>query len=294
VNIDLRPYVCILDCCQDQTLFSTRKEWTIHEQSFHWNQWSCKDCSTTFPNLGDFEDHMRRSHSILPAEYHKLELAKSYRQAKPIHSLVPCEICGAVTTLKERPRHVGREMEEIARFVLGPYETAFDLGDESGDAEGDVVDETGSQDRTDQHQSEVNETRYSVAGEAPSNQDTSTKASDSGEEPIIAEECHDGTEADSFEDGEGGNVSSEDRETESEAGSEATPDVDKNAGAVEPRSVSGTTTDSSGSRLTGYHARAKGRGFWFCHIYHHWNAEDLAPERCSQCNHMRCPQCTAE
>lgn len=42
------------------------------------------------------------------------------------------------------------------------------------------------------------------------------------------------------------------------------------------------------------HARPSMRGWWYCHTGGHMNNPALAPERCSQCGHPRCPHCYVE
>lgn len=163
ILLDLRPYLCVFDnCSQNKTLFSTRKEWFNHELDCHWNYWSCSDCQQTLTSLSIFEEHMRRAHSISVAEYHRQNLAKACRRKKSESSSVSCDICGAVTTLKDRVRHVGRHMEGIALFALGTWEQGeYEYEDEVGEDDeelGELKDEEGDLGivNTDEDQSEVN------------------------------------------------------------------------------------------------------------------------------------------
>lgn len=98
---------------------------------------------------------MRRIHSISVVEYHNRNLARVCRRTKDKSSLVPCEMCGATTSLKDCVRHMGRHMEDIALFALGTWEQDENEHDsevsdeEEEDNEDEDVGENESQSRDD-------------------------------------------------------------------------------------------------------------------------------------------------
>jgi hypothetical protein len=172
ILLDLRPYICVFEKCPNrQTLFSTRKEWSNHEIHYHWNYWRCNKCQQKFPGVIDFEVHMRRDYKLLAADYRSSGLAKTCRISRDKNSPILCELCGIQTTLKDRFRHLGRHMEDIALFALGTWE---------GDGEDEVTDDI--EEGSEQEEEEVAERSAESTPGIPKTEDMSvSKNQESGD-----------------------------------------------------------------------------------------------------------------
>ena len=129
---DLRPYICTYEYCADaKTLYNTRKEWTVHEDSVHRRIWRCLEhAKMTFQNRAAYKDHLKLQH---PQEA-QLQSFQLIRAGESTTSLPdrPCPICQAEfpssSTLQD---HIAFHLERIARFAL-PRSTRVDDESTSG------------------------------------------------------------------------------------------------------------------------------------------------------------------
>ncbi|KAI9847544.1 MAG: hypothetical protein M1838_000843 [Thelocarpon superellum] len=142
VYSDLQPYLCISKDCPLQ-LFSSRQEWSLHDLNNHRKEWRCPSCpqhKSASPHL--LEAHFRDRHP----EYAAAQFAALVLLGEaPIESVAAsaCPFCDWETKLrddnpdlavgvtvsvthKQYQKHVGRHLEQVARFALPRAATAED------------------------------------------------------------------------------------------------------------------------------------------------------------------------
>ncbi|KAH8665078.1 hypothetical protein BGZ60DRAFT_529422 [Tricladium varicosporioides] len=148
VSEDLKPYMCTHENCrQAEVLFAHRRQWFQHELSTHFVHWLCstEGCGKSFATEDNFIRHLETSHSTACGDSQCAAVAHLCKVGAYSNSTFTCPLCFKQSKSKKSfRRHLGRELVELALFVLPPGGILDSDSDSSGGSENEDVLDTSS------------------------------------------------------------------------------------------------------------------------------------------------------